>query len=94
MSIVLGPKLRALTPNETLSSLESWMSMVRYNLSLNKEFHPYLKADMIFGNKTRASPNRALTDRGSGDTAVSKEAQCIQVDMMLEQIANWADLIP
>ena len=64
MSIQLGPKLRQLNQTETLSTLESWMSQVRYNLTLNKDFLPYLKIGAKFGRKTRAKPNRDLVNDG------------------------------
>lgn len=96
MSITLGPKLRQLSHNETLSSLESWFSMVRYNLALNKEFQQFLKIGVKFGRKSRAKPSRDLKDDTTGEASarVSKETKCVQVDMMLDQVANWADVIP
>ena len=96
MSITFGPKLRQLNPKETLSSLETWFSMVKYNLTLNKDFQDYLKADAKFGKKSKARPSRSLVDDTTGEESarVSKETKCVHVDLMLDQIANWADLIP
>ena len=94
MSIQVGPKLRQLNSSETLSTLESWFSQVKYNLTLNPQFLSYLKEGAKFGRKTKTKTYRDLVDDTTGDSPLSKEAKCIHVDLMVEQIANWADLIP
>ena len=92
MSIALGPKLRQLSPTETLASLEQWRQNVVYNLSLNASFTPYV--DMVFGKKSRSKPHRSLeaddTTVANAQTAAQK---CVVVDLMLDQVANWAPLI-
>ena len=93
MSIQLGPKLKQLSSRETLNSIETWKNNILYNLSLNPNFAPYLKVGFKFGKKTKDKPSRDLTD-SVGDDALSKEAKCITVDMMLTQVANWAEVIP
>ena len=93
MSIIYGPKLRQLSQKETLNSIETWKNNIMYNLSLNDSFAPYLRAGFKFGKKSKDKPTRELTD-STGDGALTKEAKCIIVDMMLTQIANWAEVIP
>ena len=96
MSIQFGPKLRQLNPSgsENIGTIESWISQVMYNLTLNPVFKPYLKPGAKFGTKTNAKPTRDLTD-DTGEGALTKEEKCIHVDLMLDQIANWvADVLP
>ena len=92
MSIKLGPKLRQLLPVESLSSLESWRQNVLYNLSLDKSFSGFLVEGFVFGKKSRQRPDRELTDDTDAN-GLTARAKCIQIDMMLEQIANWANVI-
>ena len=96
MSIQFGPKLRQLNPSgsENIGTIESWISQVMYNLTLNPLFKPYLKPGAKFGTKTNAKQTRDLTD-DTGEDALTKEEKCIHVDLMLDQIANWvADVLP
>jgi predicted aspartyl protease len=101
-----GPKITPLGDNESLNTLEQWRHNVLYHLRINEEFRPYLNT--AFGKKTRANPSRDLTDDQeirvikdeAGDdvqTTVitdSKENKCYIVDILLEQIANFAPTIP
>ena len=99
-----GPKIRQLSQNETLASIENWKSTVVYGLRLNPEFKPYLKDSVIFGKKSRTNPHRDLTDttitikdnEGKDVLQVSESAEdkCEVVDMLLDQIANWAQTVP
>ena len=102
-NLYTGPKLKALSTNETFSSIESWKANIIYSLRLNKDFQPYLTDGFIFGRKTRAKPCRDLTDdikteKVNGedvDTITkSKAEKAVIVDLMLDQIANWASCIP
>lgn len=97
-----GPKIRQLTTRETLSSIENWKSMVIYGLRLNQEFRPYL--DIEFGRKSKLTPNRQLTadvrtetnEDGTENEIVvtSAEEKAEIVDLLLEQIANYAPTVP
>ena len=98
-----GPKIKALTPTETFASLESWKANVIYGLRLNKDFQPYLAEGYIFGKKSRAKPYRDLqddvkTERVNDADVVTvttpKSEKAVIVDLMLDQIANWASCIP
>ena len=99
----IGPKIKPLTPNESFASLDTWKANVTYGLRLNRDFQPYLVEGFIFGRKTRARPFRDLQDDVStmtvNDVEVvtvtkSKEEKAVAVDLILDQIANWASCIP
>ena len=62
MNLAHGPKIRTLTTNESLSSLEQWKSNVIYGLRLNSDFREYLEDGFNFGRKSRANPTRDLAD--------------------------------
>ena len=98
-----GPKIRELTNRETLSSLEAWKSSVTYGLRLNPEFKPFLQEGFQFGKKTKNKPYRDLKN----DTKVEKvgdefittivrsaEEKADIVDLLLEQISNYAPTVP
>lgn len=100
-----GPKVRNLSTKETLSSLETWKQTMIYGLHLNPDFKPYM--DTIFGRKSRLKPTRSLEDtqetvretvndveRDVTRIVKSKEEKLATVDLMLEQIANYATNIP
>ena len=98
-----GPKVRCLTQNETLATLESWKNNVLYGLRLNPDFKPYLHETCIFGRKTRNKPNRDLADdikveviNDQDVTTVlkAKEDKSVEVDWLLDQVANYAPNIP
>ena len=107
-NLQLGPKVRNLSTKESLASLETWKQTVLYGLRLNPDFRPYLGENVIFGKKTRGNPNRSLVDSIHREEIVdnegvtreilhvtkTKEEKCIEVDIMLEQIANYATNIP
>lgn len=107
-NLQVGPKVRNLTTKETLASLETWKQTVLYGLRLNPDFRPYLNEQFVFGKKSRTRPNRSLADTVRTDEVEdangevrqtiqiikSKEEKLIDVDLMLEQIANYATNIP
>ena len=63
-----GPKVRTLTSNETISSLETWKSTVIYGLRLNPDFREFLVEDFVFGTKSKANPTRSLLDTFTKET--------------------------
>ena len=99
-----GPKVSILSDSETISSIEAWRQNVLYQLRLNEDFRPYLKDGVLFGKKSKTQPSRQCTDdtrtetNDAGEEVVtvvrSKEDKCLIVDLMLDQIANFAPNIP
>ena len=107
-NLQLGPKVRNLNSKETLSSLETWKQTILYGLRLNPDFRPYIGENVVFGRKSKAKPFRSLVDTIRTETVEdaegnqrqmvhvtkSREEKVIEVDLMLEQIANYATNIP
>ena len=101
-----GPKIRSLTNKETIASLEGWKASVLYGLRLNPEFRPYLRQGFEFGRKSRANPYRSLTpdirvmraedtdDDDQEEVVQTVEEKCGIVDLLLEQISNYAPTVP
>ena len=103
-----GPKARCLQAKETGTTLESWKANIIYGLRLNPDFRQYLNPGVVFGAKNRHYPLRDLTDicerqqedDGKGGTkevlviVKSRQERCNDVDLMLEQIANYAPNVP
>ena len=99
-----GPKVRSLTPKESLATIECFKNNVLYGLRLNPDFRPYLAENFIFGKKTRTNPYRDLTDDITTATdddnhevitvIKSKEDKSVEVDWLLDQISNYAPNIP
>ena len=108
MNIAYGPKVKPLTSKESLSSLEAWRSNVTYGLRLNPSFREFLSDAMIFGKKTRTNPTRDLEDvykkermeqedKTFAEVLVkskTKEERCDEVDLLLEQVANYCPHVP
>ena len=102
----LGPKVQSLGDDESLASIERWKQNIIYHLRLNEEFRPFLTIE--FGKKSRLHPNRNLDDdvvietvqNAAGEDVqvetitLTKEDKCYTVDLFLDQIANFAPLIP
>ena len=91
-----GPKVRSLTPKESVSSIEAWKVNVLYGLKLNPDFTEFLAPDYVFGRKTKLNPYRDLVDDVTIDKEKnvrvitrSKQDKATDVDMLLEQIANY-----
>ncbi len=76
----------ALTEDETITSFESWQNNMKYILSLDETFAPFLKPDFTWTKRTRTSTCRGFT----GSEAANKAAS---LEMMLGQIANFAPVI-
>ena len=98
-----GPKIRCLTNKETVASIEGWKSTVLYGLRLNQDFKPFLKPGVQFGRKSRAYPDRGLLPdtrvvkvdgEDVTEVTVSSEEKCEIVDLLLEQISNYAPTVP
>ena len=103
-----GPKARCLTAKETTTSLESWKANILYGLRLNPDFREYITDGFQFGKKNRHYPHRDLVDimenqeieDAAGERKrvlvkiKSREDRCTDVDLLLEQIANYAPNVP
>ena len=108
MNIAFGPKVQPLTTKETVSSLEAWKANVLYGLRLNPNFKEYLEDGFVFGRKSRNSPCRDMLDIFRKETITdeenkrkevmikekSKEDRCAEVDLLLEQVANYCPHVP
>ena len=104
-----GPKPKNLTPHETLNSLEIWRCNITYGLRQNPEFKPYLAEGFVWGKKSRLRPYRDLRDDvvhhpvqtvgaqtvdAYDEIVKSREDKAAEVDMLLDQISNYAEIIP
>ena len=87
----LGPKLRSLGNEETINSFECWRNNIVYSLRLDGSFSAYLKEGFEWGKKTKSEPNRKLI--ADTDPVKSVDTKCAEVDILLEQIANYVPLI-
>ena len=93
-----APKPRDLTENETITSFESWEHTVRYNITLDREFAPYLDAE--WQKKTRAVPHHGFVEipavpadgANPAVPAVTAAAQSAKLELMLGFIANYAQV--
>ena len=78
-----------------------------YILKLNSDFRPFLLDGVVWGKKVKNKPTRDLQDETKVETIVvegeerqvqtivkSKEEKVLDVDFMLEQVANYAPNIP
>ena len=91
-----APRQWNLEPRETLNSYKNWKENLVYTLSLHSAFKPFLVPNATWGKLTTATPYRGLTD--DGDTVPqnvrrTKEDKLAALNLMLGQIANFAQLI-
>ena len=91
-----APKQWTLTKVETVNSFENWKENLKYVLSLDPSFAPFLVSGFTWEKKTRAAPNRGLTDDpNTVAEAVRKTAaqKVTHLELMLGQIANYCPVI-
>ena len=91
-----APKQWCLTKNESANSFEGWRQNLVYTLSCDQEFSPYLADSFKWNKKSKAVPNRGLTN--DGDNVVeNKRKSALQkanaLELMLGQIANFCPVI-
>lgn len=91
-----APKQWCLTKQETVNSFENWKENLRYVLSLDPNFAPFLGTDFRWQKKTRTNPNRGLIDDGVAvpENVRRTAAQKVtQLELMLGQIANYCPVL-
>ena len=106
-NLAYGPKVRNLTKDENISSLEAWQSTITYGLRLNPDFREFLKSGFIWGKKSSENPTIQLEDIYTKETITegtdvkevlvktqTKEERAETVDLLLNQIANFCTNIP
>ena len=85
------PKPEKLSENETITGFASWKQNIRYNISLNNNWAPFLEPAYTWSKKSVT--NRGLVSDGDGvdenrrKTAVQK---CIQLDRMIGYVAQYS----
>ena len=95
MAAVRAPKQWSLTTTETITSIEAWENNLKYILSLDHNFAPFLTAGATWLKKTNASPLRGFTDDDEDIPQIQRRTAAQKVthlEMMLGQIANYAPL--
>ena len=96
MAAVRAPKQWSLTTTETITSIEAWENNLKYILSLDHNFAPFLTAGATWLKKTNASPLRGFTDDDEDIPQIQRRTAAQKVthlEMMLGQIANYAPVI-
>ena len=91
-----APRQWNLEPRETLNSYKNWKENLVYTLSLDTAFKPFLVPNATWGRLTTATPFRGFVD--DADTVPvnvrrTKEEKVASLNLMLGQIANFAQLI-
>ena len=91
-----APKQWCLTKNQTVNTFENWRQNLKYLLSLDPNFAPFLVDDAAWHKKSRADPTRGFVDDpvdvpvGRRRTALQKVTQ---LELMLGQVANYCPII-
>ena len=92
-----APKQWTLTKVETVNSFENWKENLKYVLSLDPSFAPFLVSGFTWEKKTRAAPNRGLTDDPNTVAEAVRKITAAQkvthLELMLGQIANYCPVI-
>ena len=91
-----APKQWYLTKVETVNSLENWKENFKHILSMDALFVSFLVSGFTWEKKTKASPNRGLTDDpNTVDQQARKTAaqKVTHLELLLGQIANYCPII-
>ena len=96
---VKGPGIPVLTSSlKSIAEFENFRHSVLFNLRQDLEFRPFLKKDLVWGEKSPVKPTRDLKDDAGRSqnppTGQTKEEKCETIDFMLETIAQYCPLIP
>ena len=85
------PKPERLTENESITSYTSWKENLKYNLSINKDFAPFLEPTFTWRKPSVTS--RGLIDDADPipeDRRKTAAQKCIQLDHMIGYIAQFS----
>lgn len=89
------PKQWCLTKVEIVNTFENWKENLKYVLSLDPNFAPFLN-DFRREKRTRTNPNRGFTDDPETVQAASRKNAAQKVtllELMLGQIVNYCPVI-
>ena len=91
-----APKQWCLTKVETVNTFENWKENLKYVLSLDANFAPFLANDFQWEKRSRAVPNRGFTDDPATVPVANRKTAAQKVtllELMLGQIANYCPVI-
>ena len=86
MAAVRAPKQWSLSKEETITTFESWRQNLKYVLSLDANFAPFLIDNAEWEKKTRAAPLRGFRDDGEEVAAAQRRTanqKVVQLELML-----------
>ena len=95
MATQRAPKQWSLTKVEDVNSFESWKENLKYTLSLDANFAPFLVGGFQWNKVSKTDPNRGLISDPPSTVINRKTAEqkVIQLNLMLGQIANYCPVI-
>ena len=95
MATQRAPKQWSLTKVEDVNSFESWKENLKYTLSLDANFAPFLVGGFQWNKVSKTDPNRGLISDPPATVINRKTAEqkVIQLNLMLGQIANYCPVI-
>ena len=91
-----APKQWSLTTDESMTSFTNWKENLMYTLSLDRNFSRFLSPEVTWTEVCDEHPHRGLTDDPTSipaDERHSKEIKCTHLNLLLGQIANYANII-
>lgn len=91
-----APKQWCLTTCETVNSFENWKQNLLYTLSLDKEFSPFLRDEMVWSKKSKSTPLRGFssdTETVPDTSRRTAQQKVATLELMLGQIANFCPII-
>ena len=91
-----APKQWSLSKSESVNSFDNWRQNITYTLSLDPNFAPFLVDGVVWLKRSRADPNRGLTDDGQNVPQAARKTAAQKVaflELMLGQIANYCPVI-
>ena len=89
-----APKQWPLTKIETITSFENWRQNFIFTLSTQQSFAPFVVDGFTWLKKTTNTPLRGLTDDDqNAPNRRTAQQKVIQLELMLQQIANYCPII-
>lgn len=91
-----APKQWCMSKTETINSFENWRENLKYTLSLDPNFAPFLIAGTTWQKKSRAFPLRGLQDDDQDvprELRKTAQQKVTLLELMLGQIANYCPII-